>query len=136
MKEFPTGEKWIQMTDIFHYSHPVNDEYWKRKVENKDISFKIACLKHENIPEYIYYHYKGQQTFAYKYDKYGAIYMYRNILVMYLEYPVENAEYELVPGQWTDEDVLGEYQGDIIKDLSETWQDGVKGWRECDNLTD
>lgn len=127
LKLFPTGEKWVQMTDIFHYSYPISEEYWERKEKNKQHIYKIAFLKHEDIAKYIYYHYKGQQTFAYRHEKYGAIYMYTNILIIYDELPIEEADYELVGGQWDDEDVLAEYNGDIISDVS---IDG-KGWEEC-----
>ena len=128
LKEFPTGEKWIQMTDIFHYSYPVNEEYWERKEKNKYTSYRIAYLKYEDIPKYIYYHYKGQQTYAYRHEKYGAIFMYRNILIIYDEFPVEKTQYELMEEKWADDDVLAEYDGDIITDVS---IEG-KGWKECD----
>lgn len=132
LKEFPTGETWVQMTDIFHYSYPVSDEYWKRKEKNKETVYRIARLKYEEISKYVYYHYKGQQTFSYQHEKYGAIFMYRNILIIYDEFPLENAEYELVPGQWTDEDVLKEYEGDIISDVSFELADGKNGWHFCE----
>ena len=51
---------------------------------------------------------------------------------MYDEYPLENAEYELVPGQWNDEDVLAEYKGDIISDLSLELADQKNGWHRCE----
>ena len=124
MKQFPTGEEWVQMMDIFHYSHPVNKE---------TAEFRIAILKPEKVSEYIYYHFQGQQTFNYKYGKYGAIYLYRNMLIMYDEFPLEDAEYHLVPGQWTKEDLVKDYDGDIITDLSEIWHDiDRNGWRECE----
>ena len=127
LNAFPTGEKWVQMTDIFHYSYPISEEYWERKEKNKQPIYKIAFLKHEDIAKYIYYHYKGQQTFAYRHEKYGAIYMYTNILIIYDELPIEEANDELVGGQWIDEDVLAEYDGDIISDVS---IDG-EGWKNC-----
>lgn len=58
--------------------------------------------------------------------------MYRNIIIIYDEFPMEKAEYELVPGQWSDEDVLAEYDGNIIQDVSLDWEDGTNGWRECE----
>ncbi len=127
LKTFPSGEKWVRMTDIFHYSYPVTEEYWMRKEKNKQTHYKIAFLKHEDISKYIYYHYKGQQTFKYRYEKYGAIYMYTNILITYDEFPIEKADYELVGGRWNDEDVLAEYDGDIISDVSINGD----GWKAC-----
>lgn len=128
LKEFPTGERWIQMTDIFHYSYPVNEEYWKRKEKDKYTTYRIAYLRYEEIPKYIYYHYKGQQTYAYRHEKYGAIFMYRNMLIIYDEFPLEKTQYELMAEKWSDENILSEYNGDIIADVS---IEG-KGWEPCD----
>ena len=132
LKDFPTGETWIRMTDIFHYSTPVSEEYWERKEKDKQIVFRASRLKYEEVSKYIYYHYKGQQTFAYRHEKYGAIYMYRNLLIIYDEFPVEKTDYSLFPDKWEDEDVLAEYQGDIITDLSLELSDGQNGWHNCE----
>ena len=70
---FPNGEKYVEMTDIFHYSFPASEEYWRRKLDNKNLVFKIARLKNDRVGEYVYYHYKLQREATCQYDKYGII---------------------------------------------------------------
>lgn len=123
----PNGEKWIEMIDIFHYSYPYNDIYWRRKEENKKAVFKIAYLKPENVGEYIFYHYKAQREADCGFDKYGAIYIYQNMLIMYMEEPRETADLSLVENKW--EKLIPDYNGNIIGDMSVCFDDGTNGWK-------
>ena len=115
------------MIDIFHYSYPYNNNYWKRKLNNKKTVFKISYLKPEKVGEYVFYHYKLQREASLGYDKYGVIYMYRNMLVMYYEEPSEEVDTSLVENRW--KKVIPDYDGNIIADLSIPFDDGFRGWR-------
>lgn len=124
---FPNGEKWIEMIDIFHYSYPYNNSYWERKVSDKKPIFQIAYLKSEKVGEYVFYHYKAQREAECGADKYGEIFMYQNMLIMYLEEPFESADLSLVEDRW--EKIFPDYQGNIIGDLSIQFEDGKNGWK-------
>ena len=132
MKDFPNGEKWIRMMNVFHYEKPVTRDFWKRKVYPKDTQMRIVYLKPEKVSEYIFYHYKLQEEKHPKYDKFGSIFMYRNMLVMYNEYPEEHAEIDIEPT--IPENNLPNYSGNIIKDLSIAWGDFDDCWRECEKI--
>ena len=129
MKEFPNGEKWIRMMNIFHYEKPVSHEFWKRKVYPKETQMRIVYLKPEKVSEYIFYHYKMQEEKHPKYDKFGSIFIHRKMLVMYNEYPEEHAEIDIEPS--IPENNLPNYVGNIIKDLSVEWDDFDGCWRDC-----
>ncbi len=99
MKPFPDGSFWFKMTDVFHYSTPENEELWTRKIENKQPSFELNFLNYDKIASYIYYHYDHQQGNQYGYDRYGVIFLYKNILVMYHETPYELIEKKEIEGK-------------------------------------
>ncbi len=87
---FPDGRLWVPMVDIFHYSRPLSQEHWMRTMERKTAEFRVAYLKPECVSEYIYYHYMLQEEQPGLCDKYGMIFLYGNMLVMYMEYPRES----------------------------------------------
>ncbi len=132
MKRFPNGEKWVRMMNIFHYSKPISREYWKRKAKSKETLMRIVYLKPEKVSAYIFYHYKMQEEAHPKYDKFGSIFIYSNMLVMYNEYPEEHAEIDIEPT--IPENNLPNYKGDIIKDMSVEWKDFDGCWRECKRI--
>ena len=127
--QLPNGESFAEMVDIFHYSFPASEEYWKRKLDNKNVVFKIARLKNDKVGEYVYYHYKLQREAEISYDKYGVIYLLGSTLVMYYEEPNENADSSIVTDKW--EKVTPGYEGNIIGDLSVNLEDGTNGWHDC-----
>lgn len=126
---FPNGEKYVEMTDIFHYSFPASEEYWRRKLDNKNLVFKIARLKNDRVGEYVYYHYKLQREATCQYDKYGIICLLGNTLIMYYEEPNEPTDLSLVTDKW--EVLAPGYEGNIIGDLSINLDDGTNGWHDC-----
>ena len=129
LSTFLNGKKYIEMTDIFHYSFPASEEYWERKQDNKKLVFKIARLKNDKVGEYVYYHYKLQREATAAYDKYGVIYLLGSTLAMYYELPEVPADLSLVTDKW---DILAPgYSGNIIGDLSENLEDGTNGWHDC-----
>ena len=99
MKPFPDGSLWFRMTDVFHYSAPDNEGLWARKIKDKKPSFELNFLNDEKIASYIYYHYWHQQGNQYGYDRYGAIFLYKNMLVMYHETPYELIEKKEIEGK-------------------------------------
>lgn len=121
--EFPNHDRLVEMSMIFAYSPSDNDASWER-AQKKSPSFEIAYLKHECVAKYVFYHYKMQGEGCASYDRYGSIFLYGNILIMYLEEPRESGESweRILP-----ENNLPGYNGDIISDctLSE-----IKGWRK------
>ena len=126
---FPNGERFVEMTDIFHYSFPASDEYWRRKFDNKKSVFKIARLKNDKVSEYVYYHYKLQKEATCQYDKHGIIYLLGSTLAMYYEEPIELADLSLITDKW--EKLAPGYNGNIINDLSIKLDDDTNGWHDC-----
>lgn len=89
LKQFPDKSIWFPMTEVFHYSKPFSAEHWRRKIANKTPELRVAFLKPECVSEYIFYHYQLQEEKPCLYDKYGMIFSYGNMLIMYLENPCE-----------------------------------------------
>lgn len=122
-KVLPNGEYLMEMSRIFAYS-PIEDD-WER-TEKKTAVFSIARLNRDMAYSYIYYHYKLQNEGCGSYDKYGSIFFYDNILIMYLETPRQEGRSwkRTIP-----ENNIPYYEGDIIKDHSIPWEDGTLGWK-------
>ena len=99
MKPFPDNKFWIRMSDVFHYTTPENVILWQRKIQNKQPSFELNFLNYDKIPSYIYHHYAHQEGNQFGYDRYCAIFMYGNILVMYHETPYELIEEKEIEGK-------------------------------------
>ena len=89
MIPYPDGALWFRMLDVFHYSRPFSEEEWKRKEQNKTPWIRINYLVPEKTASYIFYHYQFQEENPGAYDKYGIVYLYGNLLVHYLECPLE-----------------------------------------------
>ncbi len=85
---YPNGKHWERGVEIFHYSVPMNELQWERKVP-KEPFFQLNQLKPEKISSYIYYHYQYQEEYPGDWDKYGSIYLFGDLLVFYLENPTE-----------------------------------------------
>lgn len=75
--------------------------------------FSIAYLKNDSVAKYVFYHYKMQGEGAASYDKYGSIFLYGNMLIMYLEEPVESGRRHnrIIP-----ENNLPGYGGNLFSD--------------------
>ncbi|WP_258168318.1 hypothetical protein [Paenibacillus sp. AR247] len=81
------GRRWVPMTDIFHYQHPVSNSQWARVHKERTPYGRIALLKPEQTASYIYYHYQYQEEKPGDGDKYGMIGMHENVLFFYSELP-------------------------------------------------
>ena len=121
---FPDKERLKEMSMIFAYSPSDNKEVWGRKQEKNSI-FEIAYLREECVAKYVFYHYKMQGESCESYDRYGSIFLYGNILIMYLETPRESGE------RWErvlPENNLPNYCGNIIADCATADESG-EFWR-------
>lgn len=99
MKPFPDNKYWVRMAEVFHYTTPENEILWQRKILNKQPSFELNFLNYDKISSYIYHHYAHQEGNQFGYDRYCAIFLYENILVMYHETPYEIIEEKEIEGK-------------------------------------
>lgn len=79
--------KWMPMIDVFHFNEPVSYENWLRKEPVERRVGRVAHLKPEMIPSYIYYHYQLQEERAFLGDKYEIIALHDNLMFGYQEFP-------------------------------------------------
>lgn len=100
MIPYPNGKKWDMANEIFHYSRPVSDEQWHRKIEYKKPHVMVNYLKPDKVSSYIYYHYQYQEEYPGDGDRYGIIYLHGQQIIFYLEDPVE-VETEEISGSLT-----------------------------------
>ena len=94
---FPDGQKWERAIEIYHYSKPMNAAQWNRKLENKKPYVTFNRLKPEKTASYIFYHYQQQEERPGGSDRYGNIYLFRDMLIFYHEIPKE-PENEYIEG--------------------------------------
>jgi len=132
MMPYPNGKLWKQMMDIFHYSKPLSNAHWKRKIENKKPIFQVIYLKPEMVSSYIFYHYQYQEERPGECDKYGAIFINGNLLVMYLETPEEN-EMEQYRGKLTTNNTPTNW-AELMTEHFAPWEDFEGEWRQIKNL--
>ncbi len=122
---FPDGELFYKMPDIFHYFVPETPNEWKRKIKGKKPSLTAMQLHYDKVSEYIYHHYYHQENNQWGVDKYCSIYIFKNIIVMYREFPVEKIKLEELKGK------------ESIPVLSSEWDAMMakifKGWDSEDN---
>ncbi len=128
---FPDGKLWHPMTDVFHYSRPLSEDHWKRKKTNKKAQFYVAYLKPELISQYVYYHYLLQEGKPGLCDKYGMIFLYENLLIMYLEYPREN-ETEKYNGK-LESQMVPDDMSQHVDECFQLHEDIEYPWKEIDS---
>ncbi len=130
LSAFPDGNQWWKMAEIFHYFPCDDDELWQRKVENKTSVIRVNYLHQDKIASYIYHHYDHQESNAVGVDRYGSIFIYQNMIIMYMESPTEKVQWSDIyrkpykPGR--------EDWAELMDQHFKPWDDGVKGWRLCD----
>lgn len=129
MKPFPDGSHWQRMPEIFHYSKPLSQEHWRRKISGKKPEFRMNYVLPDKVASYIYYHYQYQEEIPGDGDKYGAIFISGNMLMMYLEYPSE-PETEKYAGGLNTHNTPYEQWGEIMNAHFQPWENGKKEWRE------
>ncbi len=131
MKQFPNGEYWAEMPEIFHFFTPRSDDEWVRRVENKKAQLRINYIYMDKVASYIYYHQWLQNNNQYGCDKFFAIFLYGNIGIIYGENPVEAITWQDIEGK-----VYAPNRKDWAALMNEhfmPWEDGHKGWVElCD----
>lgn len=130
MKPFPNGEEWFEMSEIFHYFTPRNDEEWERKIKNKKPRFKINKLNKDKIASYIYYHVGYQNTNPYDRDKFFSIFLYGNVIVIYGETPAELITWQEIEGK--EHKPLRDDWGKLMEEHFLAWPDGEKKWLPMD----
>ena len=127
MKPFPNGEHWFEMSEIFHYFTPANDDEWERKIKNKKPLFKINRLNRDKVAGYIYHHVGHQKTNQYNCDKFFSIFIYGNIIVMYGERPYERVTWQDIEGRPYTPPNNEEWQK-LMNEHFMAWPDGEKKW--------
>ena len=129
-KPFPDGRTLIPMTNIFQYSPSDDEEEWERSPENTP-EFRVAYLKRELLPKYIFYHYKMVHEACKPTNKYGIIFLFDNMLVMYIENPTQEGKRNI---RTLPENNLPNYNGDMILECGIAWEDYGHIWRVLDEI--
>lgn len=129
MRAYPDGSCWRRMPEIFHYSRPLSAEHWRRKIPGKTPEFRVNYIQLEKIASYIYYHYQYQEEMPGDGDKYGAIFISGNMLVMYLEHPAEQ-ETERYAGSLETHNTPHAQWGAVMDAHFLPWENGKKEWRK------
>jgi len=125
---FPNGEKWFRMMEIFHYSRPLSDEHWKRKITDKKPLLRVNRLKEDMVSSYIFYHYQYQEEKPCDGDKYGSIYISGNTILMYTENPTE-LDSENYKGRLNTSNTPKDWQG-LMNEHFKPWQDYEGNWKD------
>ena len=124
LKLFPDGRKLMPMLNVFQYSPSDNEVAWQRNGESSPV-FWIARLKRDDITKYIFYHYKMVHEGCRPTSKYGIIFYYDDILVMYREKPdilgIRNSR--TLP-----ENNLPHFPGDMIRACGIPWDGKDDYW--------
>ena len=128
MLTFPSGENWIPMTDIFHYSVPLSNEHWQRKNADPEPVLSIVYLKPHEVARYVYHHFQAQEERHGPHgNKFGIIFLNGNQLVMYNEKPFEG-DNEPYNGELTTS-LKPENWGELMNSLFMPWEDFEGFWR-------
>lgn len=125
-KEFPDGECWFELTEIFHYFSPRSDDEWVRKIENKEGYICVNRIEKSKIASYIYYHHMHQENNPINCDKFYSMFIYRDTVFMYGEIPTEEVTWTDIEGKpfgymncdW----------GALMNEHFKAWPDGEKKW--------
>jgi len=126
MRKFPDGEEWFKTAEIFHYYSIDNEEKWCRKIKKKTPIFHINFLLEDKISSYIHHHYLHQSGNQYDCDRYLSMFIYKNMVIMYGESPVEKVLYKEIkdkvnipcPENWVE----------LMNEHFKENEDGEKGW--------
>lgn len=86
---YPDGKIFFRMQEVFHYSKPFSEEHWVRTVPDKKPWVRVNYLKPEMTASYFFWHYQFQEENPGVFDKYGILFLYGNLLVLYHEKPIE-----------------------------------------------
>lgn len=120
------GQPFAAMEMIFSYNRPRDAAHWQRKEQGKACG-AIAHIRPGKLGSYVYYHHILQETTVRIRDKYGAIFVFGNILFYYREQPGEQ-EFPWYRGS-VQGDIPANW-GALMQKHFSTWQDGETGWKE------
>ncbi|WP_229757849.1 hypothetical protein [Paenibacillus marchantiophytorum] len=115
--------KWMPMVDVFHFNEPVSYEHWLRKEPVERRVGRVAHLKPEMIPSYIYYHYQLQEERAFLGDKYEMIALHDNLMFGYQEFP-QVIEQPLAPPRLTTSGTPENWNDSRMDLHFQPWADG------------
>lgn len=132
------GEKeprlWIPMIDAFYFNAPESEEQWARPEPVQDRIGKVAFLRPEMIPSYLFYHYQLQEERAFAGEKYKYISMHENLLFMYDERPTR-LELPTKPGKLDSHNTPKDWTGVTRMDLHFIpWNEKELFFRRVDTL--
>lgn len=120
------GEPFAAMEMIFSYNRPRDAAHWQRK-EPGVACGALARIRPGKLGSYTYYHHILQETTIRIRDKYGAIFVFGELLFYYREQPGEQ-EFP-----WYQGEVQGEIPanwGALMQKHFGVWQDGETGWKK------
>lgn len=84
------------------------------------------------VSSYIFYHFQRQEEYPGEGDKYGAIYIIENMLIMYLEQPTEKDEVEY-EGLLKTQNTPKELWGQLMSEHFIAWENGEKKWQTLES---
>ena len=121
---FPNGALYFRMTEVFHYSTPWSEEHWSRGEGERRPFVRVNYLNPECTASYVFYHYQFQEENPGMVDKYGVLYMFGNLLVLYHELPFTPEEKPHAPSLSTHNTPVGkEAWDDMIEQHFIPWED-------------
>lgn len=124
---FPDGRRFFRMTEVFHYSAPKSEAHWERKNKREKTPYvRINYLQPEKTASYFFYHYQFQEENPGQYDKYGILFLFGNMLVLYHEKPFTTETDPLLPGLSTHNTPVGkEAWDDMIERHFIPWEEAM-----------
>ncbi|MDO4743047.1 MAG: hypothetical protein Q4B04_03305 [bacterium] len=131
---FPDGQLFFRMSEVFHYSKPLSDQHWARKIKNKQGRMDVIFLDPEKIQSYFFYHYQYQEEKPGDGDKYGIIFIYKNLLVFYLEDPCEPETEDYCGALKTNNSPNGHEWSKLMSQHFLKWQDYNGEWRTIEKI--
>lgn len=121
--KYPDGKRWERANEIFHYSKPINEEQWRRKVESKRPHIMVNQLKPQMVSRYIFYHYQYQEEMPGDGDRYGIIFLHGQDLIFYLEEPTEEETERLIGELNTTHTPISQWQEIMREHFTDCWRD-------------
>lgn len=119
--QHPNGKAWERAIDIFHYSMPVYEQQWHRKIK-KTPCFRLNRLRYEKISSYVFYHYQYQEECPGDGDRYGIIFLLGDMLIFYEETPTEK-ETEKIAGALSTTNTPHHQWGNLMEEhFAEEWR--------------
>ena len=127
------GRLWAQMVDVFHYTHPRDQEHWLRQNKSVAATARVNRLKPSMYASYVSHHYQLQEECPGLGDKYGIIGAHENLLFFYQEEP-KTVESVQQPGTLSTRNSPREDWQQIMTDHFQPWDDDGDAWRPIETL--